>query len=387
MRLGIDLACLATARTGAGIYVREILAALKRRASVDLVELMPAAYLNAGGVAAKIHNHLAMLVWSQYQLPRRARRAACQALISPEYYAPRNSSVPRLVVVYDAAFAQRPEEYHPLWRWLFRQVYLPAIRRAEAVVTITETAKAEIVRAYGVRPERIRVVPPACDRERFRARPEAEVSSVLEKYGLLGSPYFLHVGVMEKRKNLSRLVRAFAPVAAKHNQVQLVLAGQPGPKADLNDESAIQAEIAKHSLKERVRLTGFLPAEDLPALYQGAAALVFPTLYEGFGIPVLEAMACGTPVACSRLPVLQEVARNAAMFFDPENESQMTRTLETILEEPDARLELRRAGAARVDDFSWDRSAGAFVELAGSLAQASRASDKTHKAKPKISRE
>lgn len=370
MRLGVDLACLATARTGAGVYVREITAALRRLAGEgELIELAPGGYPVTGGAAAKIWNNFRLLAWIQWQLPARARRAGCGALLSPEYLAPARAGMPRIVVVYDAAFARRPREYHPLWRWLFRRVYLPAMRRAEAVATISEAAKREIVQAYGLRPERVAVIPPACDRERFRIRPAQEMDSVLRKYGLQPRRYFLHVGVMEKRKNLPRLIRAFAAVSARNPEVSLVLAGQPGPKRDLDDSGAIASEIRKCGLSDKVLLPGFLPSEDLPLLYQGAAAMVFPTLYEGFGIPVLEALACGTAVACSDLPVLREVAGPAAVYFAPEDEAAMAQALAKVRKDPALGRQLLQAGRERVVGYSWERSAKSILDLARGLAE------------------
>lgn len=302
--------------------------------------------------------------WIQIQLPFLAWRQSCDILLSPEYLSPRFCPLPRVVVVYDAAFALRPAEYNRFWLALFRRVYLPAIRSAARVVTITETAKRQIAELFRIPADRIVVVPPACNREVYRQVPTEEIAPVLAARGLRPKSYFLHVGVMEKRKNLPRLIRAFAETVKTHPAMSLVLVGQPGPKQDLDDSPTVRAEIERLGLSDRVLLTGHLPLAELPGLYQGAKAMLFPTLYEGFGIPVLEAFACGTPVACSDLPVLREVAGEGAVFFDPHSEAAITSALMSLLDSDSLADDLIEAGRRQVDRFSWEQSARALESLA-----------------------
>lgn len=366
MRIGIDIACLATAKTGAGVYVRELLREFQRqRPAEDIVLLQPKGYPLAGrNPLVKIWNNLRLFLWIQIQLPGRLKRNGCRVLISPEYLAPRTAPVPRLVVVYDAVFLKRPQEYNALWRLLFRWVYLPAMRSAEKIITITEVAKNDVSNAFALAPERIHIIASACNPELFHEHPEPEVRRTLRKYGLEPGVYFVHVGVLEKRKNLPALVRAFARVKSGQPDLRLVLAGQPGPKQDLDDSQNIARTVQELNLSSSVILPGFVPKEDLPLLYQGAKAMVFPTLYEGFGIPVLEAFACGTPVACSDLPVLREVAQHAAVFFDPASEADMARALQELLADPPKCLALVRAGRERLQHYSWAKSAREFLALA-----------------------
>lgn len=373
----MDLACLATARTGAGVYIRELLGVWRRGGSpTEIREFIPEEYpVKSGGKWGTIWNHARLWGWIQIQLPFLAWRKGCDVLLSPEYLSPRFCPLPRLVVVYDAAFILRPAEYNRFWLMLFQWIYKPAIRSAGRIVTITETAKRQIAELFKVPADKIAVVPPACNREVYRPALPGQIAPALAGRGLRPKRYFLHVGVMEKRKNLPRLIRAFAEVARAHSGISLVLVGQPGPKQDLDDSETVRAEIEKLGLSERVLLTGHLPLAELPGLYQGATALVFPTLYEGFGIPVLEAFACGTPVACSDLPVLREVAGDGAVYFDPLSESAIAGALNSLLDS-DAAAKLTEAGGRQLERFSWEKSARALEALAGELCK--RHAEKNH---------
>jgi glycosyltransferase involved in cell wall biosynthesis len=370
MRIGIDASSLLTSHTGVHVYIREVIRAMGAGAGEnELRVFQPGLYpWRAPHVLAKAYNNLRLLYWIQNQLRRWADRENCRALISPDFLSPRHCRQAKIVVAYDAGFVKRPGDFNFLWRKLWDWVYFPALRQADAVVTITEAAKAEICLAFGLEPSRVTVIPPACDTARFSPVSAEECAAVVKKYGLAPQRYLLHVGVQEKRKNLPRLIRAFARLAPDYPDVKLVLIGPIGPKANLDDSAEIRGEIRRLSLAERVMLPGYVPAPDLPRLYQGALALVFPSLHEGFGIPVLEAFASGTAVGCSDTDVLREVAGDAARFFEPEQEEDLSRVLGEFLADPEMRKELAERGRIRVQDFSWKKSAEAFLCLAETLA-------------------
>lgn len=370
MNLGIDVSSTLTSRTGVHVYIREIVRALQAAAGPDRVRaLAPGAYPCPGrNPLAKVYNNLRLWVWVQGQLGPLARRLGCRVLISPDFLSPRRPGLPRIVVVYDAGFVKRPKEFNVLWRMLWRRVYLPALRQAEAVVTITTEAKREVCEAFGLDPERVTVVPPACDPGRFGPAPGGELKTTLGRYGLEPQGYFLHVGVQEKRKNLPLLLRSFARAAAARPGLRLVLVGPPAPKADLDDSAAIAAEIGRLHLDQRVILPGYVPEADLVRLYQGARAFVFPTRHEGFGIPVLEAFSARTAVLCSDLPVLREVAQDGALYFDPASEADLAAVLEQVLDHPELCAGLVARGQARLAEYSWSKSARAFLSLAERLA-------------------
>ena len=209
--------------------------------------------------------------------------------------------------------------------------------------------------------------------ERFRPVEEpAAIATVLDRYGLRGTEtrrhgdtetpcgYFLYVGTVQPRKNLVRLIEAFARIAQATDgnlqsaicNLQLVIAGKRGWLTD-----SIERRVAELGIAERVRFTGYVADEDLPALLSGALAFVFPSLYEGFGMPVLEAMACGAPVLASATSALPEVAGDAALLIDPEDTAAIAHGLERLAGDADLRADLRARGLVRAAQFTWERCA------------------------------
>jgi glycosyltransferase involved in cell wall biosynthesis len=177
------------------------------------------------------------------------------------------------------------------------------------------------------------------------------VAAVRGRYGLPGR-YLLFVGTIEPRKNLTRLLHAFEPLRKEGLTDALVVVGKRGWLY-----GDFFAELERSPVREAVILPGFVPDEHLPAVYAGAQALVFPSLYEGFGLPTLEAMACGTPVACSDTASLPEVGGDAALYFDPTSEDAILQTLRRLLSDAELQEELARRGLTRASHFSWDRVA------------------------------
>jgi glycosyltransferase involved in cell wall biosynthesis len=212
-----------------------------------------------------------------------------------------------------------------------------------------------------VPPERIFVTPLAADREIFYPVDQpAALAALRARCGVTEGPYLLSLCTLEPRKNLPRLIRAFAAVAERpgFRQVQLVLVGPTGWKSE-----EVFASLAEGGAwRDRVRLTGFLPDADLAALYSGAAAFVYPSLYEGFGLPVLEAMQCGTPVITSSTSSLPEVAGDAADYVDPTDEAALVEALARILTDPVHRAARRRQALERARMFSWERTAELTVQ-------------------------
>jgi glycosyltransferase involved in cell wall biosynthesis len=188
----------------------------------------------------------------------------------------------------------------------------------------------------------------------FDASQVTEAGAAAEASGLAQrQPYLLFVGTLECRKNLVGLVQAFSRLKVKRKiPHRLVLAGQKGW-----GWKEIQRAIPTHPFAQEVDVPGYLPREEVLRLYRGADVFIYPSLYEGFGFPVLEAMAAGVPVACSRAASLPEVAGEAAEFFDPYSIEEMTAALERVLESPERQAELRRKGAERVRHFSWEECA------------------------------
>lgn len=258
--------------------------------------------------------------------------------------------VPTVLTVHDLIFQHLPR-HHKLLNRVYLNSALPLFcRRATHLIAISECTRRDLMEAYDVPGEKITVVHEAAD-PAFQPQPRERVAAVRRRYGL-PERYLLFVGTIEPRKNLTPLLHAFELLHKEGLSDALVVVGKRGWLYD-----AFFAELERSPARQAVILPGYVPDEDLPAVYVGAQALAFPSLYEGFGLPVLEAMACGTPVACSQTSSLPEVADDAAVTFDPISEDDIVGVLRRLLVEPGLRRELRERGLERAAQFSWDRAA------------------------------
>ncbi len=257
--------------------------------------------------------------------------------------------VPTILTVHDLIFKRFPEYHKPLNRWYLNLTMPLYVRRADSVIAVSLATKRDIVSAYGIPSDRIKVVYEAAD-PRFGPRSIAEIERARAKYGL-PERYVLFVGTVEPRKNLLRFLEVYRRIFAAGLTDAFVVVGRRGWLA-----SGFFEKLKDETLPPVV-LTGFVEDDDLPAVYAGAQALVFPSLFEGFGLPVLEAMACGTPVAASRSGSLPEIGGDAAVYFDPESVDEMESTLEKLLSDADFAEHLRRKGMERASEFSWRKAA------------------------------
>jgi glycosyltransferase involved in cell wall biosynthesis len=219
------------------------------------------------------------------------------------------------------------------------------------VITLSESSRRDIARIYGLPTERVAVTPLAAA-DHFQPSERAEREPALARLGVPG-PYLLAVGNLQPRKNLARLLEAFRnAIADRGDYVHLVIVG-PRKWAD----SPIHRAAASDGLNGRVHLLGYVTPGDLRMLYGGATALVYPSLYEGFGLPVLEAMACGTPVICSNRPSLPEVAGDAALLIDPTDTGAIARAMTRVLDDATFRADLHERSLKRSAQFSWTDTA------------------------------
>ncbi|MCR5718286.1 MAG: glycosyltransferase family 4 protein [Oscillospiraceae bacterium] len=269
------------------------------------------------------------------------------------YIVPPHTGGKTVVTVHDMVYRAFPETVRGRTRHMLDLGLVPSMRRADRIVTDSAFSKSEIIRYYPQFAEKIRVVPCGVDTGRFHpVRDTAEIARVREKYHI-GETYFLYLGTLEPRKNLVRLVSAYAEyVRNTDSPAQLVLAGGKGW---LYDE--IFANVQTLGLAELVRFTQYIDSADLCALMSGALAFTFPSLYEGFGMPPLEAMACGTPVLVSDAASLPEVTGKSAVTVRAEDVHSITEGLCRLHEDAALRERLSQEGLERAKGFTWEKSA------------------------------
>jgi glycosyltransferase involved in cell wall biosynthesis len=217
------------------------------------------------------------------------------------------------------------------------------------IIAVSEATKKDLVKVMKVSPKRIKVIHEAVDQKIFRKQPESKINLVRKKYGL-AKDYFIYVGTIQPRKNLVRLIEAFSKMPSK--KYDLVLAGKPGW---LYDE--IYQAPKKFGVEERVKFLGFVDTEDLTSLYSGALSFVFPSLYEGFGLPILEAMACRLPVLTSNTSSMPEVSGSRAILVDPKNVEDIAKGLNLLSRNEKLRTELANKGWEWSKSFSWEKTA------------------------------
>jgi glycosyltransferase involved in cell wall biosynthesis len=291
--------------------------------------------------------------WNRVGHPRLSRLcgrlADADIIHAPLPAVPPREGQPLVVTVHDAGFELFPGTYPRRGRRFHQLGVAAAARRADLIIAVSESAATEIVDHTPIRRGQIRVVPNGIDH--VRAAP-ADVARALEEFGLSGLPYVLWVGSLEPRKNLVTLVNAFAALADDGPSThRLVLVG---PSGWMQGDALPAGTVA--ALGDRVRALGRVSDDDLRALYAGADLFAFPSLHEGFGLPVLEAMVQATPVVCADIPALREVAGSAARFVAPRDVAGWAQALRQLLKEEAIRLELAEAGRIRADAFSWERT-------------------------------
>jgi glycosyltransferase involved in cell wall biosynthesis len=303
----------------------------------------------------------------RWELPRLEWLTRFDVLFAPNFLPPPTRSRRLVLTIHDLAFRLFPETASPgIRRWL--EQLDRALRQAAEVIVVSEATRRDLLELYPVDPERVTVVHHGIDRDGFRPARSEDVEEVRRRYGIDG-PYLLFVGGLEPRKNLPTLVRAWSGLPDEARP-RLVIAGGSVP---WNPAGRIGLEEALAAVPPRARRgvvrTGYLHHQDRVALYTGAEALVFPSRYEGFGLPVLEAMSCGTPVLTSNVSALPEVAGDAAVLVDPLDESAIADAIRRILEDRTLRDRLRDAGRARAAAFTWEETARRTAEVLHRAAQ------------------
>jgi glycosyltransferase involved in cell wall biosynthesis len=361
VRIGIDARPLCAPKTGDRTYLLGLLEGLARVGADHEVILYfdqppPADVPFARGWQTRVVTAPHPRLWTPLTLPDAARVDRCDVL-HVQYIAP-TCRRPRVVTtIHDVTFRLHPEWFPLKDRLLLDWGIRKSLRTVAAIITGSECTRQDLARVYGVPPERVALTPYAVSPTFRPPADQSMVQDVLARHGIK-TPYALFVGVLQPRKNLPRLISAFRIARERAGLPhRLVIAGKVGWKAAPIVAAIQQAEAAGHA-----QYVGYVPDVDLPALYGGAAAFLFPTLYEGFGLPVLEALACGTPTLTSNVSALPEVAGDAALLADPTDEPSLADAIIALLTDESLRARLAAAGPARARQFTWERTAQLTLE-------------------------
>lgn len=348
-------------RTGTERYSREVIAALDRLAPPQISLRL---YINGGrerlpplSSRVVIRDVRLPRLWTHLRLGPTSWLARPHVLFVPAHVVPLLHP-PTVVTIHDVGYRVFPAAHTARRRLELELTTYWSVRAARHVLTISQATKRDLVAWYGVDPQRITVThlgvsagfaPPA--------DPQA-IAEVRMRYGIHRRPYVLYIGTVQPRKNLVRVIDALARTLTAGYDLDLVIAGKQGWLSEPIVRRAAELGITHH-----VHFTGYVADTDLPALLAGAQAFVFPSLYEGFGMPVLEAMACGTPVITSTMSSLPEVAGDAALLVDPLDTDAIARAIMRLFDDENLRTDLRWRGLARVRQFTWEECARRTLEV------------------------
>lgn len=367
MRVGITTSGSDCGRSGIGRYLQNLLRSMVQTAGRPELELLASrtesAIFDPGhpGISLtqtgqSVRAPIPDILWHLFALPGRSlcRRYDVLFLPAANRRLPYVAPCPTVGVVHDLSALHVPGKYGSARDVYIRRVLPLLIRRLDHVITVSESTKRDVLEYAGVREDRVSVIPLAADRATFWPRERTSARSfAYSNYGL-DRPYFLYVSRLEHPgKNHVRLIRAFELLKRDSNTPhQLVFCG-----ADWDRAEEIREVAARSVASADIRILGFVPTKALPLLYSAAEASVYPSLYEGFGLPILEAMACGAPVACSDTSSMPEVAGDAALLFDPHEPEAIAAAMSRLISDSELRGRLSIFGQERASRYSWDRTA------------------------------
>lgn len=359
MHIGIDGIPLASQKSGIGHYTLELAKGLAELSPTDDFELVAPVQLDLSedgelpGNLSVVHAPVNALRkrWWTIGLPLYIRQSQFTLYHGTNYNVPLWRRCPTVVTIHDLSLLLYPETHREDLVARARRRLPTMTRIAAHIITDSESVKREIQTHLGVASQKITAVPLA-PRRAFHTIPAGQAQETLKRLGV-EDDYILFVGTVEPRKNLLTLVRALDELMRQTDlRPQLVIAGQKGW---LTDE--LYEYVEQSVLRDRVLFTGYISDADLRALYSSCRASVYPSLYEGFGFPPLEAMACGAPVITSRIPVIMETSAGAAILIEPTNVEELTAALVELLTSAGKRAELREIGLKRAAEYTWERTA------------------------------
>jgi glycosyltransferase involved in cell wall biosynthesis len=353
MRIGIDLSVARMNQAGTGIYAQCLFESLQALGTSE--EWVPFAVNQQRDMSTektlrtRLDTLYRDLVWTHVKVPIQSYRERLDLLHMPANVVPVFAHCPTIATILDTTVFRYPS-YFPRWQRTYQRIFVPlTARRARKILTISEHSKRDIVDRFGIKPDKVTVTYlsalPA-----FQVLPNMAASEGVDKHGF--GEFILTVGTLEPRKNTIGLLRAFALLRQQGHTCHLVHAGSRGWMFD-----AVLDEVVRLGLSASVHFLGRVALGELVELYNTAKLFVYPSLYEGFGLPVLEAMACGCPVITSDRSSLPEIAGDAAVLIDPEDTTGLALAIKSLIEDRALAKDMQRRGLERAAEFSWERCA------------------------------
>ena len=364
IKVAVDVRDLQISASGARSYLESVIIEFKKEHpgfAFYFLDATTKAY-TGNHFLLKLKEQLSYFLWKQFVLPYQAKQLGCRVLFCSDFMVPYFSlGIKTIPVFHDAFFWEYPEHYNKYWLLFFRNLGLAAAKKSAYVVAPTQYASNQLAKYTGINPNKIQVIgeaPKTID----ASISQNETTAIVKK--ILNLNYILHVGTLEKRKNLVALIQAFKIVRENgFPNLKLVLVGKASNKITLDDSSAIKEAIMQQQLTNDVILTDYLGDADVQQLYQKAKLYVFPSINEGFGIPVLEAFKYQVPVVIANNTCLPEVAGQGAKSFNPFSVQDMANALGSVLKDEPLRQSYIEKGNAQLQNFSWDKTAGALMQL------------------------
>jgi glycosyltransferase involved in cell wall biosynthesis len=357
---------------GIGTYVRNLLHELARQDDdAEYILLAAAADVETlRALGPRFHPVVERAgkysVREQFSLPLTLARARVDLYHSPHYVVPRLPVGRFVVTIHDCIHLRFPQ-YLPTRAAVYyaKSMMTSAARRAERILTVSQASKDDILHYLGVPARKVEVVYNALDERLVSPPTEEDIRRVRERF-LLTGPFMLYTGNIKPHKNVDRVIEAFSILrqSSAEADLKLLIIGD-----EISKYPNLRRLVHRHQLHQHVRFFGFVPDATLAVLYRLAAVFVFPSLYEGFGLPPLEAMAAGAPVVTSNVSSLPEVVGDAALLVDPMDPAAIAAAVSRVLHEPDLRNDLIRRGHARVKEFSWERSVRRVREIYGEVVR------------------
>ena len=366
IKIAVDTHHLYLENAGTKRVTLNLIEQFKKRTDINFIEIRPPYSLKKGpGFLNKVWAHSIRFFWVHIHLPILCYLKKANVLLSPEFNTPFYTPCIKAVIAHDAHMRAQREFTSSLW---FYGYYIPfiekAIQRADLVFTVSEFAKKQVVSLMNVPSKKVSVVYNGLDKIFLDEANSAACNDIVQAKGLEWKDYVLFVGTFEARKNIERLIEAFGILKRdplKFKTLKLAIIGNPS-SARFSDRSTHIATLLKSAGVEHVVMCGYVSDKELPALYTGAAVIAFPSLQEGFGLPIIEGFASNTPVLTSNVCSMPEVAGDAAILVNPYDINDMSEKLELLLTDKDLSDKMIAAGKNRLKYFTWESSANQIID-------------------------